>query len=293
MKDFNINRYKALVKYSMTENRKTYLTAFGISLLVFALFFMLFAHCFAYNFGKVDLTNTNVQGVIDISSLIATYLFFAVMLFVVTQVEVSNRYCIAREGMQYCLLPASYKEKGCAILTQFAIFEFIAPMVFYVAVYSLMSLYYMVYGGVFTFQPLAFTEHIGAMFNVEVLSQHQDMIPLANTIRLFIAMLPVTWALELLYYLVLVTFFRTKSQLKAYGLNVVISNILIWIFMACTTAVGALYTTSEGFHEWVDVTFDDVVTIAHTLDALILLQIPLTILFGWWFFRRLHYKEIR
>mgnify|MGYP004451146969 FL=1 len=70
MKDFNFNRYKSLLSYSMAENKKTYFMAFGISILVVAMLQFLFAHTFIYQFGSRVAENL-VQNSLDALSIIA------------------------------------------------------------------------------------------------------------------------------------------------------------------------------------------------------------------------------
>ncbi|MCF0243975.1 MAG: hypothetical protein HUK06_04300 [Bacteroidaceae bacterium] len=288
MKDFNFNRYKSLLSYSMAENKKTYFMAFGISILVVAMLQFLFAHTFIYQFGSRVAENL-VQNSLDAGSIIAALGFAAVMVFVITQVELSNRYCIAREGTQYCMLPATYLEKGCVILTQFIIFNILATVVFYFVIYCMMALYYAYYDGFFTFQPFYIIKQVMYSMNIFDIKSAQpmdtsDTMDFIVTTRLLILMLPVSYIISILYYLTLVTFFRTKSQLKAYGTQLAINTVIQWFFLLCIPFA----LEHIEFLRRLPLQY-----FPYILDFCIIMQIPVAIAFGWWFFHRLHYKEIK
>ena len=231
MKTFDLHNYTSILKYSLAENRKIYLTAFGIGLFTF-LFIATFVFYSAYgfNFSEIDLSGVNVQTNIEVSSFCTTLFFAIIMVFVATQAELVNRYCIAREGTQFTLLPATYIEKGFGILTMYVLVVVVGSLLFHLVVYSLMSLMYSLYGADFTFSPFVYKEIIPTMGNIHTSSSGID--DATNTfLSHIIYMVPVTCAIKMLLYFTLVTYFKKKAQLKALLSYLIINNVLSWVFV--------------------------------------------------------------
>ncbi|MCF0208514.1 MAG: hypothetical protein HUK07_03600, partial [Bacteroidaceae bacterium] len=142
MKNFNFNRYVSLLKYSMLENKKTYLSTLAVGLLIFLFLSMMFAQLIPFGFNRAeyhgDMLQMQLESVITISSLV----FSVVIFLTATQQELVNRYCIQREGMQYNLLPATYLEKGFAIITVTIVVSLVSVLLFYLFTYTFLYLYF-------------------------------------------------------------------------------------------------------------------------------------------------------
>lgn len=292
MATFNFKRYKALLNYSIVENKRNYIMAFGIGILAFTFFGVLFFHLFPNGFSAVDFGGVDKQPEIEGVSLIATLFFGIAMTFMTTQLELVNRYCLQREATQYCLLPATYKEKGWSVITMFFGTVAIGCILYYLAIYLMLCIYVWACNGGATFQPFIIVgEGINAYIDL-MTTGHNAPEGAKLFCTLLIAMIPVSVLLNTIYYFVVVTYFKTKAQLKALAVQMVINNVISWVFFMLTGIFGTFF--GENIEEFIR-NLDNVnpSTVFAVLDGLILLVIPATIAFGWWFFRRLHYKEIR
>lgn len=292
MATFNFDNYKSLLKYSMVENKRNYMMAFGIGILAYTLIGLFFFNILPSGGLFLNYEGADMQGEMEAMSITATVIFGTIMTFVITQFELVNRYCLQREGMQYNLLPASYKEKGWAILTMFFGFVIIGSLIYYLLVYAITFIYFLVFNADVTFQPFCiFGQGISEFIN----SFPRD-IPNGVTFSLilFICMIPLAILGQTLCYFVAVTFFKTKAQIKALVVIQIISNIISWAFLIVGSAI-AQFMDFEFLNEYLDnMNEQTALGYLYVFDAfIVIITVAFTLGFGYWFFRRLHYKEIR
>ena len=292
MATFNFDNYKSLLKYSMVENKRNYMMAFGIGILAYTLIGLFFFNILPSGGLFLNYEGADMQGEMEAMTIIATVIFGTIMTFVITQFELVNRYCLQREGMQYNLLPASYKEKGWAILTMFFGFVIIGSLIYYLLVYAITFIYFLVFNADVTFQPFCiFGQGISEFIN----SFPRD-IPNGVTFSLilFICMIPLAILGQTLCYFVAVTFFKTKAQIKALVVIQIISNIISWAFLIVGSAI-AQFMDFEFLNEYLDnMNEQTALGYLYVFDAfIVIITVAFTLGFGYWFFRRLHYKEIR
>lgn len=292
MATFNFDNYKSLLRYSMVENKRNYMMSFGIGILAYTLIGLFFFNILPSGGLFLNYKGADMQGEMEAMTIIATVIFGTIMTFVITQFELVNRYCLQREGMQYNLLPASYKEKGWAILTMFFGFVIIGSLIYYLLVYAITFIYFLVFNADVTFQPFCiFGQGISEFIN----SFPRD-IPNGVTFSLilFICMIPLAILGQTLCYFVAVTFFKTKAQIKALVVIQIISNIISWAFLIVGSAI-AQFMDFEFLNEYLDnMNEQTALGYLYVFDAfIVIMTVAFTIGFGYWFFRRLHYKEIR
>lgn len=292
MTTFNFDNYKSLLRYSMVENKRNYMMAFGIGILAYTLIGLFFFNILPSGGLFLNYEGADMQGEMEAMSITATVIFGTIMTFVITQFELVNRYCLQREGMQYNLLPASYKEKGWAILTMFFGFVIIGSLIYYLLVYAITFIYFLVFNADVTFQPFCiFGQGISEFIN----SFPRD-IPNGVTFSLilFICMIPLAILGQTLCYFVAVTYFKTKAQIKALVVIQIISNIISWAFLIVGSAI-AQFMDFEFLTEYLDnMNEQTALGYLYVFDAfIVIITVAFTLGFGYWFFRRLHYKEIR
>ncbi len=276
----------------MVENKRNYMMAFGIGILAYTLIGLFFFNILPSGGLFLNYKGADMQGELEAMTIIATIIFGTVMTFVITQFELVNRYCLQREAMQYNLLPATYKEKGWAILTMFFGFVLIGSLIYYLLVYAITFIYFLVFNASVYFQPFCI---FGQGINEFINSFPRD-IPNGVTFSLilFICMIPVSVVGQTLCYFVAVTYFKTKAQIKALIILQVISNIIAWVFLIVGSAIAQLMDV-EFLNEYFD-NIDEQTALGYlyALDAfIVIISVAFTVGFGYWFFRRLHYKEIR
>lgn len=292
MATFNFDNYKSLLKYSMVENKRNYMMAFGIGILAYTLIGLFFFNILPSGGLFLNYEGADMQGEMEAMSIIATVIFGTIMTFTITQFELVNRYCLQREAMQYNLLPASYKEKGWAILTMFFGCVIIGSLIYYLLVYAITFLYFIVFNASVDFQPFCI---IGEGINEFIKSMPHD-VPngVFFSLVLFICMIPIAILGQTLCYFVAVTFFKTKAQIKALVVIQIISNIISWAFLIVGSAI-AQFMDFEFLNEYLDnMNEQTALGYLYVFDAfIVILNIAFTLGFGYWFFRRLHYKEIR
>lgn len=289
---FNFNNYKALLRYSMVENKRNYLMSFGIGILAYTLIGIFFFNILPSGGLFLNYEGADMQGEMEAMSIIATVIFAIAMTFTITQFELVNRYCLQREAMQYNLLPASYKEKGWAILTMFFGCVLLASIVYYLIAYIITFIYFLVFNASVDFQPFVVLID-GINYFISTFPTREIPNGLTFSIILFICMIPIAILGQTLYYFVAVTYFKTKAQIKALVILMVISNILSSTFLVIGSAIGELFFSP--IYEYFD-NIDEQTALGYlyVFDAfIVILNIAITIGFGYWFFRRLHYKEIR
>ncbi len=292
MASFNFNNYKSLLRYSMVENKRNYMMAIGVGILAYTLIGLFFFNILPSGGLFLNYKGADMQGELEAMTIIATIIFGTVMTFVITQFELVNRYCLQREAMQYNLLPATYKEKGWAILTMFFGFVLIGSLIYYLLVYAITFIYFMVFNADVTFQPFCI---FGESISKFIESFPRD-IPngVIFSLILFICMIPLAILGQTLCYFVAVTYFKTKAQIKALVILQVISNILSWVFLIIGSAIVQLMDL-EFLNEYFN-NIDEQTALGYlyALDAfIVILSFAFAFGFGYWFFRRLHYKEIR
>lgn len=292
MATFNFDNYKSLLKYSMVENKRNYMMAFGIGILAYTLIGLFFFNILPSGGLFLNYEGADMQGEMEAMSIIATVIFGTIMTFTITQFELVNRYCLQREAMQYNLLPASYKEKGWAILTMFFGFVIIGSLIYYLLVYAITFIYFLVFNADVTFQPFCI---FGQGINEFIKSMPHD-VPngVFFSLVLFICMIPIAILGQTLCYFVAVTFFKTKAQIKALVVIQIISNIISWAFLIVGSAI-AQFMDFEFLNEYLDnMNEQTALGYLYVFDAfIVILNFAFTLGFGYWFFRRLHYKEIR
>ena len=292
MDNFNFNNYKSLLKYSMVENKRNYLMSFGIGILAYTLIGIFFFNILPSGGLFLNYEGADMQGEMEAMSIIATVIFAIVMTFSITQFELVNRYCLQREAMQYNLLPASYKEKGWAILTMFFGCVIIGSLIYYLLVYAITFIYFIVFNASVDFQPFCI---FGQGINEFIKSMpHEVPNGVFFSLVLFICMVPIAILGQTLCYFVAVTYFKTKAQIKALVILQVISNIISWVFLIVGSAI--FQFLDQSFLDDFIRNMDEQTALGYlyVFDAfIVILNIAITFGFGYWFFRRLHYKEIR
>lgn len=290
MANFNFNNYKSLLRYSMGENKRNYLMSFGVGILAYTLIGIFFFNILPSGGLFINYNGADMQGEMEAMSIIATTIFGIVMTFAITQFELVNRYCLQREAMQYNLLPASYKEKGWAILTMFFGCVMLASIIYYLVVYVITFLYFLIFNGAVDFQPFCI---IGEGISSFVESFPRE-VPTGVMVSLiiFLCMIPVSIFSHTLCYFVAVTYFKTKAQIKALVILMVISNVISWAFLIVGSAVGQFFEPIYDYFNGIDE--QTALGYLYAFDAfIVIMSFAFAFGFGYWFFRRLHYKEIR
>lgn len=290
---FNFNNYKSLLRYSMVENKRNYLMSFGVGILAYTLIGIFFFNILPSGGLFINYDGEDMQGPLEGMSIIATGIFGTIMTFVITQFELVNRYCLQREAMQYNLLPATYKEKGWAIISMFFGFVIIGSLIYYLLVYAITFFYFLIFNGAVTFQPFCI---IGEGISNFARAMFQDDMPtgLTFSLILFLCMTPLSLFSETLCYFVTVTYFKTKAQIKALATLMIISNVISWAFLIVGSAV-VQFTDLTFIDEFVkNIDKDTALGYLYVFDAfIVIVSFAFAFGFGSWFFRRLHYKEIR
>lgn len=171
-------------------------------------------------------------------------------------------------------------------------FVIIGSLIYYLLVYAITFIYFLVFNADVTFQPFCiFGQGISEFIN----SFPRD-IPNGVTFSLilFICMIPLAILGQTLCYFVAVTFFKTKAQIKALVVIQIISNIISWAFLIVGSAI-AQFMDFEFLNEYLDnMNEQTALGYLYVFDAfIVIMTVAFTIGFGYWFFRRLHYKEIR
>ncbi|MCQ2243186.1 MAG: hypothetical protein MJZ32_02890 [Bacteroidaceae bacterium] len=292
MNTFNFSQYKSLLRYSMVENKRNYMMAFGIGVLAYTLIGIFFFNILPSGGLFLNYEGADMQGELEAMSITSTVIFGTVMTFVITQFELVNRYCLQREAMQYNLLPASYKEKGWAILTMFFGCVIIGSLIYYLLAYIITFIYFLVFNADVTFQPFCV---IGEGISEFVKSfPHEVPNGVFFSLVLFICMIPLGLFGQTLCYFVAVTYFKTKAQIKALVVLQVISNVISWAFLIVGSAIAQFADLSflEDFFN--NMNEQTALGYLYVFDAfIVILSFAIALGFGYWFFRRLHYKEIR
>lgn len=283
----NFTTYKNLLKYSLVENKKTYISAFGIGILAYIVCSLFFGHIINHGFGMVDydgmkISNAAVMG----SAIVGTGFFAFAMLFVVTQAELANRYCVARKGALYNMIPASHVEKGWAIITMTLVVNIFGGILFYFIAYCLSSLYYIICNATVDFSPFYFFTNMNFHFGPHSGIDYADAAKFTAILALI--MIPVSsFANHMLYYN-LVTYFRSKAQLKGLASYIIIQ----FLFVLLLIFIGTTIDNNVNIQDWLNKNVTPIDAL-HFVDAILLSLIPITAGFIYWFMRRLHYKEIR
>ncbi|MCF0192870.1 MAG: hypothetical protein HUK05_05560 [Prevotella sp.] len=291
MKNLNFNRYISLLKYSMLENKKTYLSTLAVGLLIFLFLSMMFAQLIPYGFNRADYHGVVMQDILDKTITISSLLFFIVIFLTATQQELVNRYCIQREGVQYNLLPATYLEKGFAIITVTIVVSLVSVLLFYLFTYTFFYLYFVFSNATVDYMPFYDFYDLNNMILSSVIASgdHIGLLSLQISILIFV---PFALLFNLFYHFVIVTFFKRKAQLKAIAVEKVIENMFVWVFGAIVTFMATM--DAEIMTKFFNFLRDISEALGvFLIDAFILMIVPLAIGFGYWFFRRLHYKELR
>lgn len=277
----------------MVENKRNYLMAFGIGILAYTLIGLFFFNILPSGGLFVNYEGEDMQGPLEAMSFIATGIFAVVMTFAITQFELVNRYCLQREAMQYNLLPATYKEKGWAIISMFFGFVIIGSLIYYLLVYAITFFYFIIFNGTVTFQPFCI---IGEGISYFAEAMFKDDMPTGVTfsIIIYLCMIPVSIFSQTLCYFVTVTYFKTKAQIKALAALMVISNVFSWIFLIVGSAI-VQFTDLSFIDEFVkNIDKNTALGYLYVFDAfIVIVSFAFAFVFGYWFFRRLHYKEIR
>ncbi len=292
MNTFNFSQYKSLLRYSMVENKRNYMMAFGIGILAYTLIGIFFFNILPSGGLFINYEGEDMQGALEAMTIIATLIFGTVMTFAITQFELVNRYCLQREAMQYNLLPASYKEKGWAILTMFFGCVLLASIVYYLVVYIITYLYFVIFNGAVDFLPFCI---IGEGIN-EFIKTFPHEVPsgVYFSLVLFVCMIPFSIIGQTLCYFVIVTYFKTKAQIKALVVLQIASNVISWAFLIVGSAFIPFFDGSF-IDEYIR-NIDEATALCYlyAFDAfIVIITVAYAIGFGYWFFRRLHYKEIR
>lgn len=288
MKNFNINRFKALLAYDFATTKKSLALCYGITLLVFAAFCTV-----TYQINKQDWDGNIPYDLFFHASEVLGICSHFGFIFWCTAMLLRQKYSKPNFGIGYTMLPASTLEKGLTIFLEYFVFTVIGAILIYVVAYSgvWMAMNWITEESEMTYEPFYFISNWYHSLYDEPIVVHTDVEEVGLiTMLYFMFMLPVTLFLHFMLYLVFNLMFKNNGQVKSLGLLAAIDIAVM---------LGTIFYTLYIAH--INRTPDDpdagekalLVWVLYPSLVLITLQVPAAAALVWHFFRRLRTKEIR